>query len=103
MLARLGDFLRLTLDESMPQKVELRQELEFLERYLDIERVRFRDRLRVTLEVPPALLDARVPYLLLQPLVENAIRHGVAERSGPGHVVVRATRQEGTAAPGGRG
>ena len=94
MLARLGDFLRLTLDESMPQKVELRQELEFLERYLDIERVRFRDRLRVNLEVPPALLDARVPYLLLQPLVENAIRHGVAERSGPGHVVVRATRQE---------
>jgi two-component system, LytTR family, sensor kinase len=94
MLARLGDFLRLTLDDSMPQKVELRQELEFLERYLDIERVRFRDRLGVRLEVPTALLDARVPYLILQPLVENAIRHGIAERAGPGCVVVRASLRD---------
>ena len=87
-------FLRLTLDESMPQEVELRQELEFLERYLDIERVRFRDRLAVALEIPPNLLDARLPYLLLQPLVENAIRHGVGARSGPGRVVIRATQTE---------
>jgi two-component system LytT family sensor kinase len=91
MLARLGDFLRLTLDDSMPQKVELRQELEFLERYLDIERVRFSDRLSVVLDVPAELLDARVPYLILQPLVENAIRHGLAERAGPGRIVVRAS------------
>jgi signal transduction histidine kinase len=95
MLARLGDFLRLTLDDSMPQEVELRQELEFLERYLDIERVRFRDRLSVEIDVPAELLGARVPYLVLQPLVENAIRHGIAERAGPGHVVVRAARREG--------
>jgi two-component system LytT family sensor kinase len=93
MIARLGDFLRLTLDESMPQKVELRQELEFLERYLDIERVRFRDRLTVTVGVSPGLLDARVPYLLLQPLVENAIRHGVALRSGPSCVTIKATSE----------
>jgi len=94
MLARLGDFLRLTLDDSMPQQVELRQELEFLERYLDIERVRFSDRLNVVLHVPQDLLNARVPYLILQPLVENAIRHGLAERAGPGRVVVRASRRQ---------
>ncbi len=95
MLARLGDFLRLTLDDSTPQKVELRRELELLDRYLGIERVRFRDRLTVAIEVPPELLGARVPYLVLQPLVENAIRHGIAERAGPGQVVVRASRVEG--------
>jgi two-component system LytT family sensor kinase len=95
MLARLGDFLRLTLDDSMPQKVELRQELEFLERYVDIERVRFRDRLTVTFEAPPTLLDARVPYLILQPVVENAVHHGIARHAGPGHVVVRASSENG--------
>ncbi len=94
MLARLGDFLRLTLDDSMPQEVELRQELTFLERYLDIERVRFCDRLSVVLDVPADLLDARVPYLILQPLVENAIRHGLARRAGPGVISVRATRHD---------
>jgi two-component system LytT family sensor kinase len=93
MLARLGDFLRLTLDDGMPQKVALRRELELLERYLDIERVRFRDRLSVSIDVPPALLAASVPCLVLQPLVENAIRHGLAARAGPGRVAVRASRQ----------
>jgi two-component system, LytTR family, sensor kinase len=93
MLARLGDFLRLTLDDAMPQKVELRQELEFLERYLDIERVRFRDRLTVAIDAPPQILDARVPYLILQPLVENAVRHGVAKHAGPGHIAVRASAE----------
>lgn len=96
MLARLGDFLRLTLDETTPQKVELRRELQLLDRYLGIERVRFRDRLTVAVEVPPELLGAQVPYLVLQPLVENAIRHGIAERAGPGKVVVRASRVEGS-------
>ncbi len=94
MLARLGDCLRLTLDDSMPQKVELRQELEFLERYLDIERVRFRDRLTVVVDAPSQLLDARVPYLILQPLVENAIRHGIAKHAGPGRVEVRVAHGE---------
>ena len=95
MLARLGDFLRLTLDDSMPQQVELRQELEFLDRYLDIERVRFSDRLTVSVEVPSDLADARVPYLLLQPIVENAVRHGVAARAGLGRISVRASASEG--------
>jgi len=93
MIARLGDFLRLTLDASATQEVPLRRELEFLNCYLDIERVRFNDRLTTSLEVDPRVLDCRVPNLILQPLVENAIRHGVSQRAAPGHVRVRAERR----------
>jgi sensor histidine kinase YesM len=92
MIARLGDFLRLTLDASAAQEVTLRQELEFLNCYLEIERIRFHDRLTTRLEVDPQTLDCRVPNLILQPVVENAIRHGVAPRSAPGHVEIRAER-----------
>src|SRR5947209_601935 len=92
MIARLGDFLRLTLDASATQEVPLRRELEFLNCYLDIERVRFSDRLTTSIEVDPRVLDCRVPNLILQPLVENAIRHGVSQRTAPGHVRVRAER-----------
>src|SRR5437763_4852706 len=93
MIARLGDFLRLTLDSSTTQEVPLRRELEFLNCYLEIERVRFKDRLTTSLEVDPRVLDCRVPNLILQPLVENAIRHGVSQRAAPGHVRVRAERR----------
>src|SRR5688500_6358034 len=93
MIARLGDFLRMTLENSAVQEVSLRQELEFLNCYLDIERIRFRDRLTTRLDVDPQTLSCRVPNLILQPLVENAIRHGVAPRSAPGHVEVRAERR----------
>jgi two-component system, LytTR family, sensor kinase len=93
MIARLGDFLRLTLDASATQEVPLRRELEFLNCYLEIERIRFNDRLTTSLEVDPRALDCRVPNLILQPLVENAIRHGVAPRSAPGHVEIRAERR----------
>jgi two-component system LytT family sensor kinase len=96
MIARLGDFLRLTLDASATQEVPLRRELEFLNCYLEIERVRFNDRLTTSLEVDPRLLDCRVPNLILQPLVENAIRHGVSQRTAPGHVRVRAERRGDT-------
>lgn len=96
MIARLGDFLRLTLDASATQEVPLRRELEFLNCYLEIERVRFNDRLTTSLEVDPRLLDCRVPNLILQPLVENAIRHGVSQRTAPGHVEVRAERRGDT-------
>ncbi|MDT7806634.1 MAG: two-component system, LytTR family, sensor kinase [Acidobacteriota bacterium] len=92
MIARLGDFLRLTLETSAAQEVPLRQEIEFLNCYLEIERIRFQDRLTTRLEVDPQVLDCRVPNLILQPIVENAIRHGVAPRSAPGHVHVRAAR-----------
>jgi two-component system, LytTR family, sensor kinase len=94
MIARLGDFLRMTLDNSAVQEVSLRQELEFLNCYLDIERIRFRDRLTTRLEVDPRTLGCRVPNLILQPIVENAIRHGVAPRSAPGRVEIRAERRD---------
>lgn len=89
MLSRLADLLRAVL-ESSDQLVTLASEIELLERYLEIERVRFGDRLAARIEVDPALLDAEVPSLLLQPLAENAVRHGIARRPGPGQVEVRA-------------
>jgi signal transduction histidine kinase len=95
MTARLSDLLRLTLDNIGVQEVPLAQELQFLERYLEIEKTRFSDRLVVRIEVAPETLDASTPYLILQPLVENAIRHGIAARSTPGCVVVRAARDNG--------
>ena len=92
MIARLGDFLRLTLDSAAAQEVTLRQELEFLNCYLDIERTRFRDRLTTHIDADPQVLDCVVPNLILQPIVENAIRHGVSQRAAHGHVEVRAAR-----------
>jgi signal transduction histidine kinase len=94
MIARLGDFLRMTLENSAVQEVPLQQELDFLNCYLDIERIRFQDRLTTGLDVDPQTLGCRVPNLILQPLVENAIRHGIAPRAAPGHVEIRAERRE---------
>ena len=96
MIARLGDFLRLTLDTAAAQEVPLQQEIEFLNCYLEIERIRFRDRLTTSIKVDPQALECRVPNLVLQPIVENAIRHGVAPRSAPGRVEVRAERKGGS-------
>ena len=90
MIARLSDLLRLTLENIGVQEVRLAQELEFLERYLEIERMRFPDRLQVRMRIAPETLDARAPYLILQPIVENAVRHGIAPRSTPGTVEIRA-------------
>jgi two-component system, LytTR family, sensor kinase len=95
MIARLGDFLRLTLDASATQEVTLRRELEFLDCYLGIERIRFRDRLTTRVEADPHALNCRVPNLLLQPLVENAIRHGVSARREPGRIEISAARAGG--------
>jgi two-component system LytT family sensor kinase len=96
MIARLGDFLRLTLDNSGAQEVSLQKELEFLKCYLDIERVRFQDRLTTSLDVEPCTLDTPVPNLILQPIVENALRHGLAHRSAPGHLEISAKRENGS-------
>jgi two-component system, LytTR family, sensor kinase len=92
MLARLGDLLRITLEHEETQEVTLREELAFLEPYLEIEQARLEDRLTVVMEIAPETLDARVPHLILQPLVENAIRHGIAPRIEPGRVEISATR-----------
>jgi sensor histidine kinase YesM len=93
MLARLGDLLRTTLDRGMSAEVPLHEEVDLLRRYLDIELVRFGDRLRVTWELDPALGSALVPPLIMQPLVENALRHGIARRSGPAMLRISARRQ----------
>jgi two-component system LytT family sensor kinase len=92
MLARLSDLLRLTLDRIGVQQVTLKEELEFLEKYLEIERTRFGDRLVVDMQIEPETLDVSVPNLVLQPLVENAIRHGIATRVGGGRLQIVARR-----------
>ncbi|HXE92165.1 MAG TPA: histidine kinase [Terriglobales bacterium] len=95
LIVRLSDLLRLTLEHTGAQEIPLKRELEFLEPYLEIERTRFQDRLTVSLEIDPATLDACVPCLILQPLVENAVRHGIAPQSASGHIEIRAQRQNG--------
>src|SRR5438552_10953250 len=95
MIARLGDFLRLTLDHSGQQLVTLKEETEFLRCYLEIEQVRFGDRLTVEFQIAPALLAAQVPHLILQPVVENAIQHAIAPRATPGSIKVAAKQTNG--------
>lgn len=84
VITRLSDLLRIALENIGVQEVELRQELDFVQGYLDIEQLRFQDRLHIDLDVAAETLDCRIPNLLLQPIVENAIRHGIAKRSGLG-------------------
>ena len=91
-LARFSDLLRAVLADMETQEVTLARELEYLKLYLSIEQVRFSDRLRVDIEVDPELLDAAVPHMGLQPLVENAIKHGVGSRATPGVITIRAER-----------
>jgi two-component system LytT family sensor kinase len=95
MLLRLSDLLRLALKEGSASEVSLRQELEFLRSYLEIEQTRFQDRLKVRLEIKADALDAQVPNLILQPLVENAIRHSVAPRDKESRIEIRAARSNG--------
>jgi LytS/YehU family sensor histidine kinase len=95
MITRLGDFLRLTLENAGTQEVTLQEEMEFLNGYLEIERIRFRDRLTTNVEVDPCVLDVRVPNLILQPIVENAMRHAVATRTNPGRIEITANARNG--------
>lgn len=94
MITRLGDFLRLTLENSGSMEVTLQQEIEFLNGYLEIERIRFKDRLTTDIQVDPQVLDVRVPNLILQPIVENAMRHAVGN-STSGRVEVTAVPVNG--------
>jgi two-component system, LytTR family, sensor kinase len=95
MVARLSDLLRLTIEGIGVQQVPLAKEIDFLKRYLEIEQARFADRLTVEMQISPETLAACTPYLILQPLVENAIRHGIAPRSQPGRVAICAQRENG--------
>ena len=92
VLVQLSDLLRITLEHLGQQEVPLGAELDALEKYVDIERTRFADRLVVRFDIQPDTLDTLVPSLLLQPLVENAIKYGVARKSGPGHIDISARR-----------
>ncbi len=94
MLVGLSDLLRQTLDNAGKQEVRLGEELEWLELYLKLQQIRFSDRLQVSVNADPETLDAMVPNLITQPLVENAIRHGLAPRARPGTVSLSARRDK---------
>jgi len=94
-LHQLSKLLRLTLDNSQAQEVPLRREMEFLETYLLIQKTRYGDRLKLDVRVDPVLLDAAIPYLLLQPVVENALQHGIDAQPGPGMITIAARRRDG--------
>ena len=94
MLVGLSDLLRQTLDNAGKQEVSLSEELEWLELYLKLQHIRFSDRLSVQITAAPETLDAMVPNLITQPLVENAIRHGLAPRAAPGRVALSARRAD---------
>jgi two-component system, LytTR family, sensor kinase len=91
-LAHLSDLLRWVLDDREQQEVPLARELEYVRLYLAVERVRFADRLRIELRIAPEALDAAVPHLCLQPIVENAIRHGIEASTAAGEIVISADR-----------
>jgi sensor histidine kinase YesM len=98
MVARLGDLLRLTLEDVEAQEVPLWRELEFLRLYLSIEQVRFEDRLRVRIAPLTDVSDALVPHMVLQPIVENAVRHGLGQSEEAVTIEVAATATNGTLA-----
>jgi two-component system, LytTR family, sensor kinase len=95
MLARLSELLRVSLDERCPHEVSLARELELLDRYLAIQRVRFADRLTVCQRIGDDTVDALVPSMILQPLAENAIRHGIDAHCGAGTVTIESERRNG--------
>jgi len=98
MIIRLSDLLRAALEGAETQEVSLREELNLLQLYLAIEQIRFGSRLTVKMDVASDTLDAQVPNLILQPLVENAIRHGIEPRARPGLIELQARRQDGALA-----
>jgi two-component system, LytTR family, sensor kinase len=93
-LTRFSDLLRAVLDDRDAQEVPLNRELEYVRLYLSIEQMRFSDRLRANVSADPDVLTAAVPHLGLQPLVENALRHGIAHRAAGGEISVRACRRQ---------
>jgi sensor histidine kinase YesM len=96
MIAGLSDLLRRVLEDSSRQQVPLQEEMGFTQTYLDIQKTRFADRLQLSVEVPPELWLAQVPSLILQPMVENAVKHGIAKRAQGGSIRIGASRTNGT-------
>jgi LytS/YehU family sensor histidine kinase len=95
MIARLSELLRSTMERRGSDEVPLRQELQLLDRYVEIMEVRFQGRLRVERAIEPETLDALVPNLILQPIVENALEHGASRAMGEGVVRIEARREDG--------
>ena len=95
-IAGLSDLMRSFLDDHPPQEVSLREELAFLDRYLAVEKLRFQDRLSVRVTADPRTLDALVPNLVLQPLIENAIKHGISRKAASGRLDIEAESSNGT-------
>jgi two-component system LytT family sensor kinase len=95
MIVGLSEFLRRALQDSHRSQVTLAEEVEYLQRYLDIQKVRFGERLQISMDIPEELLSAQVPNLLLQPLVENAIKHGIARRAAGGTVRIKGACHDG--------
>lgn len=94
MIEHLGDLLRMTLESKDRQEVPLTEEIAFLEHYLEIQKIRFGDQLRVVMDIAPGVRYASVPAMVIQPLVENAIRHGISRRAAGGTVTVSAAADE---------
>jgi two-component system, LytTR family, sensor kinase len=92
MISRLSDLLRITFDRSGEAKVSLKEEMDFLQKYLDIEQTRFQDRLTVNVRIDPDALDGEVPRMILQPIAENAIKHGIVGRKGGDRIQITAGR-----------
>jgi two-component system, LytTR family, sensor kinase len=95
MITDLSDLLRMSFENLEVQEVPLKEELEFLEKYIEIEQMRFHDRLKIEMNISPDTLDASVPNMILQPLVENAIKHGIAPRSSGGKIDIATERSNG--------
>jgi sensor histidine kinase YesM len=95
MIGNLSDLLRMSFEKLEVQEVSLKQELEFLRKYMEIEQMRFQERLKIDMRIAPETLDASVPNMILQPLVENAIKHGLAPRSTGGRIQIGAARSNG--------
>jgi LytS/YehU family sensor histidine kinase len=94
MMCRLSDLLRISLETADTQITTLNRELEFVTCYLEIEKVRFEERMKVIFDIAPETLDAQVPHLLLQPLVDNAVKHGISKLSVGGEIRITVRRQD---------
>jgi len=95
MICQLSDLLRMSLETADTQITTLKSELEFVNCYLEIEKVRFEERLKVLYDIAPETLDAEIPHLLLQPIVDNAVKHGISKLPEGGQISIKSARREG--------